>query len=199
MAAAPDVAVVVTGTANLASILAGLHRAGARALTTTDIEAVIRASHLVLPGVGAFAAAMERLRADGLAEAIAARVRFGRPTLTVCLGLQLMLDGSDESPDVEGLCVVPGHATRFDGDVRVPQLGWNKVEPAGGRLVEPGYAYFAHSYRLTDAPEGWDVAWTDHGGRYVSALERDGVLACQFHPELSGAWGLRLLRRWLAC
>ncbi len=192
-------AVVVTGTANLASVLAGLRRAGANAQTTTDPDEVASVSHLVLPGVGALGAAMERLREEGLVDALTRRIESGRPTLAVCLGLQILLDGSEESPGVPALGAVPGHATRFTGDIRVPQLGWNEVEPAGGRLLEPGYAYFAHSYRLETAPEGWHPAWTEHGSRYVSAIEREGVLACQFHPELSGAWGLRLLERWLAC
>lgn len=193
------VAVVTTGTANLASVLAGLRRVDGEPYTTRDPAAVRDADFLVLPGVGALGAAMERLREEGLVDALSERIRAGAPTLAICLGLQILLDGSEESPEVAGLGVVPGRATRFTGDIRVPQLGWNRVEPDGGRLLEPGYAYFAHSYRLEDAPEGWAAAHTDHGGRYVSALERDGVLACQFHPELSGAWGLGLLRRWLAC
>ncbi len=193
------ISVVATGTANLASVLAGLRRAGADPQTTRDPDVVAASDHVVLPGVGALAAAMDQLQGDGLDEALRARITEGRPTLAICLGLQVLLEGSDESPDVPGLGLVDGRATRFSGDIRVPQLGWNQVEPDGCRLLEPGYAYFAHSFRLESAPDGWSAAYTDHGGRYVSALERGAVLACQFHPELSGAWGLALLRRWLAC
>jgi len=195
-----SVAVLATGTANLASVLAGLRRAGAEPYTTEDPAVVVHADRVVLPGVGALGAAMERLRSEGVVGALAERVTAGRPTLADCLGLQILLEGSEESPDVAGLAAVTGRATLFTGDIRVPQLGWNRVEPdAGCRLLSPGYAYFAHSYRLESAPEGWAVAWTDHGGRYVSAIERGGVLACQFHPELSGAWGTELLRRWFSC
>jgi glutamine amidotransferase len=156
------------------------------------------APHVVLPGVGAFGAAMELLSRDGLTEALIDRLRAGRPTLAICLGLQLLCQGSDESPGVPGLGVVPGRATRLPNHVRVPQMGWNMVEPAPGcRLLRPGYAYFANSFRLATQPPQWEAAWTDHGGPFVAAMERGALLACQFHPELSGAWGLELIGRWL--
>ena len=104
----------------------------------------------------------------------------------------------DESPGVEGLGLIAPPATRFSGPIRVPQMGWNDLRPEPGcRLLTPGAAYFANSYRLTAAPEGWSVAWSDHGGPFVAAMERGEVLACQCHPELSGAWGADLLGRWL--
>jgi imidazoleglycerol phosphate synthase glutamine amidotransferase subunit HisH len=92
-----------------------------------------------------------------------------------------------------------GRAERFPDTVRVPQLGWNRVQPDDDcRLLLPGWAYFANSYRLTGRTDGWSCAFTDHGGPFVSAVERGPVLACQFHPELSGHWGLSLVARWLA-
>ena len=122
----------------------------------------------------------------------------GRPALAVCLGLQLLGTGSEESPGVEGLGVTGVRAGRFTEGVRVPQLGWNRIEPAGAcRVLEGGYAYFANSYRWERVPEGWDGAWADHGGPFVAAIERGPVVACQFHPELSGRWGQDLLTRWL--
>ncbi|MBI1849965.1 MAG: imidazole glycerol phosphate synthase subunit HisH [Planctomycetes bacterium] len=181
-------------------MLAGLRRAGAAPALTEDPDAVRAAERVVLPGVGAFAAAMLELDATGVASALADRVRAGRATLAVCLGLQLLGEASEESPGARGLGVLAGTARRFPESVRVPQMGWNRVEPdAGCRVLTAGDAYFANSYRLVDAPRGWLVATSDHGGRFVAALERGRVLACQFHPELSGAWGLDLLRRWLTC
>ncbi len=197
---AEPVLVVRTGTANTASVLAGLQRAGATAAVVEDAERVAAARRVVLPGVGALAPAMERLEADGLGEVLVERIAVGRPTLAVCLGLQLLCSASEESPGRVGLGVLPGRVTRFGAGLRVPQMGWNRVAPdAGCRLLQPGWAYFANSYRLVEPPPGWAVARADHGGLFVAALERGAVLACQFHPELSGDWGQALLRRWLEC
>jgi imidazole glycerol phosphate synthase glutamine amidotransferase subunit len=192
------VLVVPTGTANMASMIAGLERAGARAQIATDPDRVLSCERLVLPGVGALGAAMQRLTDQGLVEALSQRLEAGRPTLAVCVGLQILCESSAESPGVRGLGVLGGRVERFDRSVRVPQMGWNRVEAQNGcRLIENGFAYFANSYRLADPPDGFCAAFSDHGGRFVAALERDGVLACQFHPELSGSWGLLLIKRWL--
>lgn len=194
-----NLVVVRTGMANLASVLAAIRRLGVEPLVTTDPEVVGSASRLVLPGVGHFGAAMKMLGEAGLVEPIVAHVRQGRPLFAVCLGLQLLCEASEESPGVPGLGVVPGRVTRFDPGVLIPQLGWNTVTPSGGsRLLREGYAYYANSYRLPSIPDGWEGATTDHGGRFVAALERGTLLACQFHPELSGAWGRELVERWLA-
>jgi len=196
--AAPEVVVVHTGSANLASVAAALERAGVRPVVSTDAAAIEGADRLVLPGVGAFGAVMARLEALGLLEILARRIRSGRPTLAICLGLQVLARSSEESPGVAGLGVLPVRVARFKAGTRVPQLGWNRVEADPGcRLLSSGAAYFANSYRLVEAPAGWQVAWSDHGGRFVAAIERGAVLACQLHPELSGAWGADLLTRWL--
>ncbi len=193
-----DVAVVSTGTANLASVLAGLRRAGAQPRISREIEDVKQAQALVLPGVGAMAAAMETIHEYGLADALKERIASGKPTLAICLGLQILGKTSEESPEARGLGVFDAHVSRFSGNVRIPQLGWNRVVPGEGcNLLRPGYAYFANSYKFDAAPDGWHAATCDHGGEFVAALEKNAVLACQFHPELSGAWGLELLKRWL--
>jgi imidazole glycerol phosphate synthase glutamine amidotransferase subunit len=198
MSAAPEVVVVRTGTANLASVLVGLERVGAAPRITEDPADAERAERLVLPGVGTLAAALEHLRAAGLERPLAARVAAGRPTLAICLGLQLLCEESAESPGQAGLGAVPGRVTRFGDGVRVPQLGWNRIGCDDGcALLEPGHVYFANSYKLDAAPPGWRAARADYGGEFVAALERGPVLACQFHPELSGRLGLRLLARWL--
>lgn len=195
---ADGVIVVSTGVANLASIMAGLRRAGGDPSPAADAREVERAGHVVLPGVGAFGAGMDRLRSEGLDRALRARLEAGRSTLAVCLGLQLLCEQSDESPGVKGLGVLPASVERFPDGVRVPHFGWNRVEPSAGcRLLRAGYAYFANSYRLRRAPAGWAVATTEYAGPFVAALERGSLLACQFHPELSGDFGLDLLERWL--
>lgn len=192
-----DVVVVSTTVANLASVLAGLRRAGTDPIVSRDATEIAAARRVVLPGVGAFGPAMNALRAAGLEQALAERVRAGRPLLAICLGLQLLAEGSEESPGVQGLSVIPGIARRFPGTVRVPQLGWNRVHPVrASRSIAAGWAYFANSFRLEVVPEGWSAAMADHGGPFVAALERGAVLGCQFHPELSGPWGTELIRSW---
>lgn len=194
----PVVVIVPTGVANLASVQAGLRRAGAEPRLERDPDAVATADFAVLPGVGAFGAGMAELRAAGLDQALLERVRQGRPLLAVCLGMQLLCAASDESPGVLGLGVVRQSVEHFPAGVRAPQFGWNRILPGDGcRLLAEGYAYFANSYRLPSPPAGWSVAGAEHGGSFVAAMERDRVLACQFHPELSGALGIELLRRWL--
>lgn len=194
----PRVYVVPTGVANSASVLAALRRLGAEPAVAVDGDAVRTAPHVVLPGVGAFAAAAAALAERGLGAALRERVAAGRSTLAICLGLQLLCSASEESPGVAGLGLVPDVVRRFPAHVRVPQLGWNDVAPVDGAALPAGTAYFANSYRLERVPAGWQGACSDHGGPFVAALARGGVLACQFHPELSGAYGERLLRRWLA-
>ncbi|MBC7794343.1 MAG: imidazole glycerol phosphate synthase HisHF, partial [Clostridia bacterium] len=105
---------------------------------------------------------------------------------------------STESPGATGMNVITAEVTRFEGEVRVPQLGWNQVAAGdGARYLRDGVAYFANSYRIVSASTGWVTATADYAGTFVAAAERGSVLACQFHPELSGAWGAELLKRWL--
>jgi len=190
------VAIIQTGVANLASVLAAFERLQVPTTLVTDRASVAAATHVLLPGVGAFGAGMDALRADGLDDALRERIAADRPTMAICLGLQLLAAGSEETPGVAGLGIFDCTVRRFT-DVKTPQLGWNEVVAGGGRFIVDGFAYFANSYRLIDAPPGWSAAMSNHGGPFCAALERGNVLACQFHPELSGAWGQALLRRWL--
>jgi len=192
------VVIVPTGTANTASVVAAFRRAGATPKLAGEADDVEAGGRVVVPGVGSFGAAMSRIDQVGMRTVLSERIDEGRPTLAICLGLQLLCTASEESPGQSGLGLVPETVTRFDDDVRVPQLGWNMVEPGrGSRFLTPGWAYFANSYRLCGIPQGWVGATTDYGGPFVSALERGDVLACQFHPELSSAWGAGVLQRWL--
>ena len=189
--------VIPTGTANLASVLAGLGRAGVAASLAQTPGDLADADRVVLPGVGSFGAAMNQIDRQGLRDALVGYLREGRPVLAICLGLQLLATSSEESPGTEGLGIIDARIRRLPSSVRVPQLGWNTIEPVGApRLLDPGWAYFANSYRLEDVPEGWDGATTEYGGEFAAALERGPQLACQFHPELSGSWGADIIRRW---
>lgn len=190
--------VVQTGVANTAAICAALRREGCEPVLTKDPDVVAKAERLVLPGVGAFGPGMEALRDLGLAAVLRERVLAGAPTLCVCLGLQLLARTSDETPGVDGLGVFDGHVSRFQGELRVPQMGWNEV--GGFTDLDDGaapYVYFANSFKLDACPAGWSAAWSRHGAPFVAALARDRVLACQFHPELSGRFGRSVLRGWL--
>jgi len=192
------IAVVETGVANLASIANAFARLGERVTVTRDPTVVRQASRLVLPGVGAFGAAAAELRARGLDGALREKAAAGSPLLAVCLGLQLLCDGSDEAPGVPGLGIVRGTCRRLPVGVRVPHLGWNRVvADRSAHFVRTAEAAFANSYALREEPPGWQAAWTTHGTPFVAAIERGNTLACQFHPELSGAYGGEVLSRWL--
>lgn len=204
---AKEVVLLRTGIANLASVIAAFERLGARVSVTTDPAVARAASHLVLPGVGAFGAGMAALVEHGLDAVLRERAAADRPLAAVCLGLQLLCDASEETPGVTGLGIVPGTVRRFvapSGErLRIPQLGWNRIEvtPASQapspRFLADGYVYYANSFRLAEVPADMTVALSEYGGTFVGALERGSLLACQFHPELSGAFGQALLGRWL--
>lgn len=203
MTGSPTVHVIATGMTNELSVRAGLERCGATAVFTDRAVTVRDAEFVVLPGVGSFAAGMRGLRANSLDAAVRARVQADRPLLAVCLGMQLLGVGSDESPGVEGIGAFGHRAERFDAATTgclVPQLGWNEVQAVDGAryLGAADWFYFANSYRVGTAPEGCRAACADYGGSFVAAFERGTTLACQFHPELSSRAGQELLTRWLA-
>ena len=192
------VIVVKTGTANLASIAAALRRLDAEPVISDSADEVKSADRLVLPGVGTLGAAMQRLQSAGLVEVLRERITSGLPTLAVCLGLHLLCSESEESPGCEGLSIIDTKIKRFDKNLKVPQMGWNNIKADEKcSLLKSGYAYFANSYYLKKAPLAWAAAYSDYGGPFVAAMEKGYVMACQFHPELSGTFGLELISRWL--
>jgi imidazole glycerol phosphate synthase glutamine amidotransferase subunit len=192
-----DVTIIDLGIANRASVANAFVRLGVEYGFTQDADAVRNARRLVLPGVGAFGAGMQRLADASLVPAIRDVVAQGTPTLGICLGFQLLCESSDETPGVSGLGVIPVQCRRLSDTVRIPHLGWNSVRAPRGGLMTSGTAAYANSFVVPDQPTGWAASWTTHGEAFVAALERDAVLACQFHPELSGSWGLGLIERWV--
>lgn len=187
------VTIIDTGIANTASVSAAFERSGCTVTLTHDAALVRDASLVVLPGVGSFGAGMRALRTHGLDGVVIERVQQNRPLLGICLGLQLLCVSSEESPGIEGLGVINTDVTRFPASVRTPQHGWNRV----GDADETAYAYFSNTYRIESIPPGWSGELSEHGGPFVACLRRGTTLACQFHPELSGAWGAKLLSNWI--
>ncbi len=198
------VALIDYGAGNLCSAARALEAAGApRVAVTADPETVRTADRIVLPGVGAFGACAAALRAvpgleAALREAVEAR---GVPFLGICVGMQLMAAEGHEFGVHRGLGWVPGVVRRMAGPgLKVPQIGWNEVQPAGAAaagLIRPGHAYFVHSYALEAADPADVAAVVDHGGPRVAAVCRGNRLGVQFHPEKSQAYGLALIARWL--
>jgi imidazole glycerol phosphate synthase glutamine amidotransferase subunit len=195
-----DVVVVDYGAGNLVSIEQALVTAGARVRRAADGASIGSPDLLVVPGVGAAAPAMDRLRDGGFIEPVRAWIAADRPFLGICLGLQLLFDGSDEDGAVT-LGVLAGRTVRLEGAPTLPHIGWNQVDrrhehPAFAGIANGADFYFVHSYVAGPAgpgAAGTVLADTEHGTRFVSAVARGRLLGVQFHPERSGANGLRLV------
>ncbi len=198
MNAPTTISIIRTGSANLASVIAAARRLGLEPALIDDADRVERDPWVVLPGVGAFGAAMQTLRQHGIDDALRRRVQHERPLLAICLGLQLLATASEESPGVAGLGLIDAVAERFTSAPRVPHMGWNTIKPTrSARVLRAGCFYYANSYRLARIPADWEGALSTYGETFVAALERGPILACQFHPELSGEAGHQLLARWI--
>jgi glutamine amidotransferase len=196
--ARPLVAVLDYGIGNLRSAQKALEHVGADARLTADHGLIRDAAAVVLPGVGAFGACMDALHATGLADEAVAAVGDGRPFLGICVGMQMLYEGSEESPGVNGLSVLPGVLRRLPDSVKRPQMQWNLLDvhrPSAlfATVDDPVWVYFVHSY-AADADDGSVVATCDYGGPVAAAVERGSLWATQFHPEKSGTVGLEILR-----
>lgn len=200
MSAGPRIAVVDYGAGNLVSIHQALTSVGAEVVFVSDGEALAGSDAVVVPGVGAAAPAMERLRQQGLADPLRVWLAADRPFLGICLGLQLLFEMSEED-GAQTLGALPGATTRLADAPTLPHIGWNQVvrrrhHPAFDGIADGADFYFVHSYagRPQSGPGDEVVlAETTHGGTFVSAVARGALLGVQFHPERSGLDGLRLL------
>lgn len=208
MAAKPVVAVLDYGSGNVHSAVKALERAGAEVTLTRDRKAVADADGLLVPGVGAFGAVMEQLNAIRGGELIERRLAGGRPVLGICVGMQIMFEhGVERGNNIEGLGEWRGTVREIEAPV-VPHMGWSTVEVgAGSRLfegLEDERFYFVHSFAAQDWTLEVDkpfrepaVTWSQHGSRFIAAVENGPLSATQFHPEKSGEAGIALLRNWL--
>ena len=198
------VAIIDYDAGNIRSVEKAVALLGHEAVLTRDREEILSADHVILPGVGAFGDAMEKLHGYGLVSVIREAVEKKIPFLGICLGLQLMFESSEEAPGVEGLGLLSGRIVRIpDGKgLKIPHVGWNSLTfPNLGRLfqgiAEGAYVYFVHSYYLqADEPQIVKAA-TEYGTLIHASVERDNVFACQFHPEKSSETGLKILQNFL--
>ena len=190
---------------NIKSVENALRFLGHDVVVTADPEVILQADHVILPGVGAFGDAMQRLRGRGLEDTIREVVERGTPFLGICLGLQLLFEESEESPGVRGLALLPGRIRRIpDGEGRkVPQIGWNDISfPRESRLFkglpQGSFVYFVHSFYLEAGDRSDVAATTEYGVSIDAAVEHGNLLACQFHPEKSERVGMQILENFLA-
>ena len=198
------IAIIDYGAGNLRSVELAFHRIGVPAKATGDAAEIMAAAGVVLPGVGAFADAMGALEKRGLTPVIRDYAASGRPLLGICLGMQALLDGSEEGPGVPGLGLIPGRVIRLpERGLKIPHIGWNslravKKSPLFSGLPEEPYAYFVHSFACEAALPEDVLAVTEYGVPFHSAVQRGNVMGLQFHPEKSGRDGERMLRNFAA-
>lgn len=198
------IAIIDYDAGNLGSVEKALLSLGERPVVTRDRETILGADRVILPGVGAFGDAMARLGQYGLVNVIRETVARGVPFLGICLGQQLLFQGSGESEGVEGLGILPGRILKIPPapGLKIPHMGWNSLDiKPGSKLfkgIENGaYVYFVHSYYLKAEDSSIVAASTEYSTHIHAAVERDNVFACQFHPEKSGGTGLRILNNFI--
>ena len=197
------IAIVDYGVGNLFSLASSFRMVGAEVTVTSDPEVIRAAERIVLPGVGAFGDAAEKLRASGLDRVVVEEANKGKPLLGICLGMQLLFDKSLEYGEHAGLGLIPGEirpiADVIPSDLKIPHIGWNALHfgteksPLFRYLKEGDFVYFVHSFYGANCEESV-IATTEYGAELTAAVGRGNVFGCQFHPEKSGAVGLNILR-----
>ena len=194
------IAIIDYGAGNIQSVSKALKHIGCDCFITNKKDEILSADGAVLPGVGSFGDTVDSLNKYGIKEAVIEFINSGKPFLGICLGLQLLFPGSEESEGAEGLGVFDGTITKIpNGDgLKIPHMGWNSLTyPNRGRLFEgipeETYVYFVHSYYLHAEDPSVVTATTEYGTRIDASVEKENLFACQFHPEKSSSWGLKIL------
>ena len=194
------IAILDYGSGNLRSAQRAFEVASANVVVTRDAKTCSEASALIVPGVGAFAACMEQLAQVGGVEIIADRVAKARPIFGICVGMQILFQSSSEKKETQGLGVLPGKVSELKAPV-LPHMGWNSVAPAHNsklfKGVEDQSFYFFHSYAAKNSIPDATNTITNYGEDFLAAVEKDFVVATQFHPEKSGAAGAKLIANWV--
>ena len=201
------IAIIDYGVGNLFSLQSSFKYIGQEAVVTSDAALIEAADRIILPGVGAYGDAAKKLRESGMAELVMAQAKAGKPLMGICLGMQLLLEKSYEYGEHEGLGLIKGSVVPIRDDVpdgyKIPHIGWNALafrgraaegeEPLFKYISEGDHVYFVHSYYATDC-SGSTIAVTEYGAELTAAVADGNVYGCQFHPEKSGAVGLKILR-----
>lgn len=198
------VAIIDYDAGNIKSVEKALLHLGEEVIITRDREQILNSDKVILPGVGAFGDAMEKLRSYGLDKVIYEVVERKIPFLGICLGLQLLFEKSDETPGVKGLGILPGEILRIPDKegIKIPHMGWNSVKIKENARIfkdvpQDSYVYFVHSYYLKAGIEEDVAATTEYSTLIHAAVEHDNVFACQFHPEKSSEIGLKILKNFV--
>ncbi len=200
------IAILDYGVGNLFSLAASFRKIGAETVVTADKEVIARADRVILPGVGAFGDAANKLRASGLDRVVREEATKGKPLMGICLGMQLLFEYGEEFGHHEGLGLLRGRVVPMKGvipsDYKIPHIGWNRLifkrmNPLFRYIHDGDHVYFVHSY-FADGCEDSVIATTEYGAELTAAVSKDNIMGCQFHPEKSGEVGLNLLRGFLA-
>ncbi|WP_027086346.1 imidazole glycerol phosphate synthase subunit HisH [Cohnella panacarvi] len=195
------IAIIDYGMGNLHSVSKAVERLGCEAVVTSDPATILAAEGAILPGVGAFGDAMANLRETGLDAVVKQYAATGKPLLGICLGMQLLFTESEEHGTHRGLNLLPGRVVRFQGSYKIPHMGWNELafKQAGPLFegVEPSHVYFVHSYHALPENPSDLLAVTDYHQPVTAIVGRGSLFGMQFHPEKSGALGMRLLERFV--
>ncbi len=194
------IAIIDYGMGNLRSVQKAFEYVGCEAVITQDPQVILNASHVVLPGVGAFGDAIQNLERAGLIDSIYRVVQDGRPFLGICLGLQLLFERSYEGGAFKGLALLPGNVKRLPEElnIKIPHMGWNELKyranPIFEGLDDPCFVYFVHSYYVEPRVSEHVIGITFYGMDITVAVNKDNIYGLQFHPEKSGVEGLKMLR-----
>ncbi|MBS7297950.1 MAG: imidazole glycerol phosphate synthase subunit HisH [Eubacteriales bacterium] len=195
-------AIIDYGAGNLHSVQNALDLLGEKSVVTGERDVIMSADRVILPGVGAFGDAMERLNQTGLADVVREVAKSGKPLLGICLGLQLMFESSEENPGVEGLGLFKGKCVKIsETGLKIPHMGWNDIKVRENSYLLKGlgkepYVYFVHSYYI-QPDEDVVSAYTEYGAKLAVAVEKDNVAAVQFHPEKSSDIGMKILKNFI--
>jgi len=192
------ITIIDYGAGNINSVRNTLNYLGVESKVVSTAEEIENAERIIFPGVGSFGSMMKNLEERNLIDALKNSIEKGTPYLGICLGLQVLFEQSEESPEVKGLGILKGNVVKFEKG-KIPQIGWNKIIPTKEGIFSEGYVYFVNSYYVV--PESTDLVATktDYFGDFVSGIRYKNITAVQFHPEKSGEFGVELLRRWLNC